>query len=197
MTSPEHAARPSKADEITQLLNRFSGSDPEAQSRLLLLVYDELHRIAQRYFSKERADHTLQPTALVNEAYMDLVSGPNRGWKNRSHFFAAAATSMRRILVDHARRHRSLKRGGNARKIDLDENLVRVHEQSEEILALDEALSRLAERDPRQSQIVELRYFAGFSGEEIAKLTGISRRTVEREWDLARKWLYLEISGRR
>ncbi len=194
MGSAPQPAPESRSNEITQLLNGFH-DDPEVQARLLPLVYDELHRIAQRHFGNERSDHTLQPTALVNEAYLQLVAGADRSWKNRSHFFAAAATSMRRVLVDHARRHRSAKRGGGVRKINLEDAVIQTGEQSDEILALDEALSKLAGLDPRQSQIVELRYFAGFGGEDIARLLGISRRTVEREWELARKWLYLEISG--
>ena len=145
--------------------------------------------------SRERAGHTLQTTALLDEAYLRLVDHTKRNWQNRTHFVAAAAQLMRRIMVDHARERRSLKRGGGALKVTLDEAALVTETRSEELLALDEALERLAMQDPRKSQIVELRYFGGLTVEETAEFLKQSQRTVEREWNMAKAWLYRALSG--
>jgi RNA polymerase sigma factor (TIGR02999 family) len=155
----------------------------------------ELHRLAQHYMSRERAGHTLQTTAVLNEAYLRLVDDPTSTWQNRTHFVAVAAQLMRRIMVDHARERRSLKRGGGALKVSLDEAALVTEQRSEELLALDEALERLAVLDPRKSQIVELRYFGGLTVEETAAFLKLSDRTVKREWRTAKVWLYRALSG--
>jgi RNA polymerase sigma factor (TIGR02999 family) len=179
--------------EITLLLAKLRHGDRDAESKLMPLVYQELRRLARRYMRAERADHTLQPTALVHEAYLSLVGDRDRTWQNRAHFFAMAAQQMRRILVDHARARRAGKRGGDRAKVELDEGAAYSPEKSEEMLALDQALDRLARRDPRQAQAVELRFFGGLSEDEVAEVQGISTRTVKRDWTLARAWLYKEI----
>jgi RNA polymerase sigma-70 factor (ECF subfamily) len=180
--------------EVTQLLKDWSGGDEGALGKLIPLVQPELHRIAQRYMSRERAGHTLQTTALLNEAYLQLVDDPTRDWQNRTHFVAAAAQLMRRVIVDYARERRSLKRGGGALKVPLDEAALVTERRSEELLALDEALEKLAVQDPRQSQIVELRYFGGLTVEETAAFLKLSQRTVKREWRMAKAWLYRALS---
>jgi hypothetical protein len=180
--------------EITKLLTETRLGNPGAESRLAELVYGELHRLAKRKMSGERQDHTLQPTALVNEAFLRLIRAEDMEWTDRNHFFSVAATLMRRILIDHARQFRALKRGGGA-KIDLDEAMAITHEHSDELLALDGALTELTALDPRQSRIVELRFFAGLSEEEIAALLDLSSRTVRREWRTARAWLHTRIAG--
>jgi RNA polymerase sigma-70 factor (ECF subfamily) len=181
--------------EVTQLLGAWRGGDEGALEKLIPLVQPELHRLAHYYMSRERAGHTLQTTALLDEAYLRLVDDPGRTWQNRTHFVATAAQLMRRIMVDHARERHSLKRGGGARKVTLDEAALVTETRSEELLALDEALERLAEQDPRKSQIVELRYFGGLTVEETAKFLEMSLRTVEREWNMAKAWLYRALSG--
>jgi len=182
--------------EVTQLLGEWSGGDEDALAKLFPLVQPELHRLAHHYMSRERADHTLQTTAILNEAYLRLVdNNPKPPWQNRTHFVAAAAQLMRRIMVDHARERRSLKRGGGAVKVTLDETAFVTESRSEELLALDDALERLAVQDPRKSQIVELRYFGGLTVEETAEFLKLSRRTVEREWTMAKAWLYRALSG--
>jgi RNA polymerase sigma-70 factor (ECF subfamily) len=158
------------------------------------LVYNELRRVARRYLRSERPDHTLQPTALVHEAYIRLLGQREIMWQNRAHFFGVAAQLMRRILVDHARAHQAEKRGGHKQKVPLDEALEYTADKSAELVALDEALDRLAARDPRQARVVELRFFAGLTEQETAELLGISVRTVKRDWDVARAWLYKEIN---
>ena len=178
---------------ITQLLVELRTGNKDAESQLVPLVYEELHRLAQSYMRRERSDHTLQPTALVNEAYVRLV-GQDKDWQNRSHFFAVGAQVMRRVLVDYARSHRSGKRGGDLQKINVDDLPLGSEHYSKELLALDDALSRLAEWDPRQSRIVELRFFGGLTEEEIGAVVGVSERTVKREWRLARAWLHKTIS---
>ena len=182
-------------EEVTQLLKDWSGGDEGALGKLIPLVQPELHRLAHHYMSRERAGHTLQTTALLNEAYLQLVDDPKRNWQNRTHFMAAAAQLMRRIIVDYARERRSLKRGGGALKVSLDEAALVTEKQSEELLALDEALERLGVQDPRKSQIVELRYFGGLTVEETAEFLKLSQRTVEREWNMAKAWLYRALSG--
>ena len=158
------------------------------------LVYDELHRLARRYMSRERKGHTLQTTALINEAYVRLVDQKNVNWANRSHFFAISAQIMRRILIDHARRHAYAKRGGGAQQVSLEEVAAIVPGQGRELMRLDEALKSLAERDPRRSQVVELRYFGGLNNEEIAGVLHVSENTVMRDWNMARAWLYQQLS---
>jgi RNA polymerase sigma factor (TIGR02999 family) len=182
--------------EVTQLLGDWSGGDEGALEKLIPLVQPELHRLAHHYMSRERAGHTLQTTAILNEAYLRLVDNTKPLWQGRTHFVAAAAQLMRRIMVDHARERNSLKRGGGgALKVTLDEAALMTETRSEELLALDEALERLAVQDPRKSQIVELRYFGGLTVEETAEFLKLSRRTVEREWNMAKAWLYRALSG--
>jgi len=181
--------------EITQLLAEWREGSQSALDELYPLVYDELHRLARRYMSRERKGHTLQTTALINEAYVRLVDQKNVHWANRSHFFAISAQIMRRILIDHARRHAYAKRGGGARQVSLEEAATVVPNKSEELLRLDEALKSLAEMDPRRSQVVELRYFGGLNNEEIAGVLHISENTVTRDWNMARAWLYQQLTG--
>ena len=184
---------PDKAPaQVTDLLVAWSQGDKQAYDRLVPLVYDELHRLAHRYMSGERPGHTLQTTALVDEAYLRLVNQKVH-WQNRSHFFAIAAEVMRRILVDYARKRRYAKRGGNAQKVELDEAMLMARERSSELIALDEALTRLAEFDERKSRVVELRFFGGLSVEETADVLNISVNTVKRDWSTARAWLYKEV----
>jgi len=181
--------------EITELLAEWRDGKQSALDELYPLVYDELHRLARRYMSRERKGHTLQTTALIHEAYVRLVDQKNVQWANRSHFFAISAQIMRRILIDHARRHAYAKRGGGARQVSLEEAAIVVPDHSEELLRLDEALKSLAEMDPRRSQVVELRYFGGLNNEEIAGVLHISENTVTRDWNMARAWLYQQLTG--
>jgi RNA polymerase sigma factor (TIGR02999 family) len=180
---------------FTQLLGDWSGGDEGALAKLIPLVQPELHRLAHHYMNREGAGHTLQTTVLLDEAYLRLVENNERNWQNRTHFVAAAAQLMRRIMVDHARERHALKRGGGARKVTLDEAAPVADARSEELLALDEALARLALQDARKGQIVELRYFGGLTVEETAEFLKLSRRTVEREWAMAKAWLYRALSG--
>jgi RNA polymerase sigma factor (TIGR02999 family) len=179
---------------VTQLLGDWSRGDTDALERLIPLVEPELHRLAHHYMSRERAGHTLQTTALINEAYLRLVDNSKPTWQNRNHFVAAAAQLMRRIMVDHARERLSLKRGGGAVRVTLDETAWVTDARSEELLALDEALANLAALDSRKSQVVELRYFGGLTAEETAGFLNLSLRTVEREWNMAKAWLYRALS---
>lgn len=181
--------------QITQLLAEWSGGNQSALDQLYPLVYAELHRLARRYMSRERKDHTLQTTALINEAYVRFVDQRNVHWANRSHFFAISAQIMRRILIDHARRNAYAKRGGGARQVSLEETALVVQDNSSEFIRLDEALKSLAELDPRRSQVVELRYFGGLNNEEIATVLKISENTVIRDWNMARAWLYRQLTG--
>jgi RNA polymerase sigma-70 factor, ECF subfamily len=183
-----------KQHEITQLLAEWSDGNQSALDELYPLVYDELHRLARRYMSREREGHTLQTTALINEAYVRLVDQRNVHWANRSHFFAISAQIMRRILIDHARRHAYAKRGGGAQQVSLDEAAIVTRTAGAELLRLDEALKSLAEMDPRRSQVVELRYFGGPNNEEIAGVLNISENTVTRDWNMARAWLHQQLS---
>jgi RNA polymerase sigma-70 factor, ECF subfamily len=180
---------------VTELLVNWSNGDQEALNKLIPLVYDELHKLARRYLRRERPDHTLQTTALVHEAYLKLVDQREANWENRVQFFAVAAQLMRRLLVDYARRHRASKRGGDLFKLSLDEALVSSEEKDAELLALDEALDRLAAVDPQQSRVVELRVFSGLSLEETAQALNISPRTVRREWSMAKAWLHQQIKN--
>jgi RNA polymerase sigma-70 factor (ECF subfamily) len=186
---------PPTQQQVTQLLTDWSGGNEGALEKLIPLIQPELHRLAHHFMSRERLGHTLQTTELLNEAYLRLVDDPKRNWQNRTHFIAAAAQLMRRIMVDHARERRSLKRGGDAMKVSLDEAALVSEQRGEELLALDEALEKLATQDPRKSQIVELRYFGGLTTDEIAAFLEISDRTVRREWRMARAWLYGALSG--
>jgi RNA polymerase sigma-70 factor, ECF subfamily len=186
---------PRQEHEITQLLAAWREGNQAALDELYPLVYDELHRLARRYMSRERKGHTLQTTALINEAYVRLVDQRNVQWANRSHFFAISAQIMRRILIDHARRHAYAKRGGGARQVSLDETATMAQGDFSEFLRLDEALKSLAELDPRRSQVVELRYFGGLNNEEIAGVLKISENTVIRDWNMARAWLHRQLAG--
>lgn len=183
------------ASEITQLLLAWSAGDHTALEKLTPLVYQELHRIARRHMKSERPGHTLQTTALVNEAYMRLVDVKIVDWKDRAHFFAVSAKLMREILVDYARVRRSAKRGGGAHVISLDEAMVVSQERSRDLVELNDALHALAALDPGQSQIVELRFFGGLTVKETSAVLKIPLRKVEREWESARAWLYHELSG--
>ena len=178
--------------EITRLLADLRQGDKDAESRLVPLIYGELRHIAQQYMRRERPDHTLQPTALVNEVYLKLI-GQQINWQNRAHFFAVAAKLMRRILVDYARAHRAVKRGGEAHKVDIEDIPSLAGPHPEKMLALDQALSRLEEWDATQCRIVELRFFGGLTEEETAEVLELSPRTIKREWSLAKAWLYGEI----
>jgi RNA polymerase sigma factor (TIGR02999 family) len=186
---------PRQEHEITQLLAEWRDGNQQALDELYPLVYDELHRLARRYMSRERKGHTLQTTALINEAYVRLVDQRNVHWANRSHFFAISAQIMRRILIDHARRHAYAKRGGGARQVSLDETATVLSDNLSEFLRLDEALKSLAEFDPRRSQVVELKYFGGLNNDEIAGVLKISKNTVIRDWNMARAWLHSQLSG--
>ena len=187
---------PLPSQQVTQLLVDWSGGDSGALEKLIPLVQPELHRLAHYYMGREAIGHTLQTTALLNEAYLQLVDDPKRSWQNRTHFVAAAAQLMRRIMVNHARERRALKRGGGALKVSLDDAALVTERRSEELLALDEALEKLAALDPLKSQIVELRYFGGLTVEETATFLKMSHRSVEREWTMAKAWLYRALSGR-
>ena len=178
--------------EVTLLLRAMKGGDASAAEKLLPLVYTELHRLARHYMRRERADHTLQPTALINEAYLRLARD-NIDWQSRQHFVGVAAHVMRRVLVDHARAHNAEMRGGELQRVELDEGLAVSRERSDEVLALHDALNRLEELNPRQARVVELRYFAGLSVEEVAAITDMSARSVKRDWAIARLWLFQEI----
>jgi RNA polymerase sigma factor (TIGR02999 family) len=179
---------------VTQLLGEWSNGDEAALGKLFPLVHPELHRLAHHYMSRERVGHTLQTTAVLNEAYLRLIDDTKPVWQGRTHFIAAAAQLMRHIMVDHARKNQSLKRGGGALKVTLDEGALVTETRSQELLALDEALERLAAQDPRKAHIVELRYFGGLSVAETAEFLKLSQRTVEREWTAAKAWLYRELS---
>ena len=180
--------------DITQLLVDWSKGDRAALDKLLPVVEHELRRLAHHYMSRERAGHTLQTTALVNEAFVRLVHRKNVEWQNRAHFFGIAAQLMRTILVDHARSHACAKRGGAAGKLELDEALVVSQQKAAEVIALDEALQQLALLDPQQSRIVELRFFGGLTVEEAAEVLHISPATIKREWSSAKAWLYRELT---
>ena len=180
--------------DVTELLLAVQAGSPDALHHLMPLVYEELKSLAAGYLRAERADHTLQTTGLVHEAYLKLVDQRRTTWQNRSHFFGIAAQAMRRILVDHARRRRARKRDAG-RPITLEDNLAGVSPDTEEVLAVDEALRRLAALDPRQARIVELRYFAGLSIEQAAEALEISPATVKRDWVSAKAWLQRELAG--
>ncbi len=179
--------------QVSHLLLAWSEGEEGAYEQLIPLVYEELHRLARRYMRKERSGHTLQTSALVNEAYLRLIGAGDVRWQNRAHFFAVSARMMRRILVDFARAKHDLKRGGCNLQTTLDEQLAVSSEPSADLLALDEALKRLFELHPRQAEIVEMRYFGGLTEDEVAEVLKVSLRTVQQDWRLARLWLYREL----
>lgn len=175
--------------EVTQLLKAMSGGDPAAAEHLLPLVYNELHRLAQAYMRRERPDHTLQATALINEAYLRLV-GEDVDWNGRGHFVGLASHVMRQVLVDYARAHAAQRRAGGMQRVEMEDHLAIAPERLDEVVWLDDALQRLAAENARQAQVVEMRYFGGLSVEEIAGILDVSPRSVKRDWSLARIWLY-------
>jgi RNA polymerase sigma factor (TIGR02999 family) len=182
------------SQEITLLLSQMSDGDVNAPEKLLPLVYDDLRRLAHVYLSKERSDHTLQATALVHEAYLRMVDWRNATWQNRAHFFSVAATVMRRVLVDHARRKRAEKRDGFGQKLSLDEAVSFAKEREVDLVALDDALSDLERIDPRQAKVVELRFFGGLTIEETAEVLRVSPATVKNEWTFAKAWLRTRLA---
>lgn len=181
--------------QITQLLKQAGAGNRDAESVLVPLVYQELRRRARKYLRFERPDHTLQPTALVHEAYLKLKNQGRVSWQNRDHFYKVAARVMRRILIDHAREVKASKRGGSHYKVPIEPDIALAEENNRDVLAIDEALKRLECENPRHAQVVELRFFGGFTEEEIASILGLSVRTVKRDWRVARAWLYAELHG--
>ncbi len=182
--------------DVTDLLANLKNGKPETSSKLMELVYDELRRLALHYMSQQRPDHTLQPTALIHEAYLRLVGQEEVKWQNRAHFLGVAAQMMRRVLVDYARAHQTGKRRGREMEVTLEEELECFSpERSRELVALDEALTRLAELSPRQTQIVELRFFGGLTVEETAEVLGVAPKTVKRDWSAAKAWLHREVGN--
>ena len=181
--------------DVTRILNAIERGEAKATDELLPLVYEELRLLAAQKLSHEPPGQTLQATALVHEAYLRLVGDEPQGWANRGHFFAAAAEAMRRILVERARRRQSAKRGGSLQRVALDEAILPVDDPKEDILALNEALDRLAAEDDKLAEVVKLRYFAGLTLNQIAELMGVTRRTLDRHWALGRAWLYQEMTG--
>ena len=186
----------SSTEEITGLLNKVADGDEQAAALLIPLVYKELRRLAVHRLRSERPNHTLQPTALVNEAYLKLAGQRDAKWQNRAQFFAVASQAMRRVLVDYARTQKRAKRGGPLQRVTLEDACVVSPQISAELLAVNESLERLEQIDPRQARIVELRYFSGLSTEEAAEALGISARTVIREWNVAKAWLYGDLKER-
>jgi len=180
--------------EITGLLQAWSGGDTDALERIVVLVYPELRKIAKRCLASERTGHTLQATALVNEAYLRLIDIQRMQWHDRAHFFAVGARLMRRILVDYARSRGFAKRGGGARRVDLNEALIVSSEMDPALVRMDDALTQLAAFDPRKAKIVEMRYFGGLNADDIASVLGVSPQTVNRDWSLAKAWLAREMS---
>jgi len=185
----------SSSQEVTQLLNAWSDGDQAARDKLMPLVYEELHRLAHQYMRRESPGHTLQTSALVNEAFVKLVDQRNVRWQNRAHFFGIAAQLMRRILVDHARGRHTAKRGGGVQAISFDDGLYVSDERSAEVVAVHEALEQLSKFDSRKGQIVELRFFGGLSIDETAEVLAVSPGTVMRDWTLAKAWLHREMSS--
>ncbi len=189
------AETPPPAGEVTRLLQAWKQGDRDALESLIPLVYGDLHRMAERHLRRERPGHTLQPTAIVHEAYLRLVGPEGEDWQNRAHFFAAAARSMRRILVDHARAREAKKRGGGGKRLLLD-TTVMVEPRAVDLIAVDDALEKLAALDPEQGRVVELRFFAGLTEDETADALGISTATVRRKWLSAKAYLHRELAGR-
>jgi RNA polymerase sigma factor (TIGR02999 family) len=181
--------------EVTSLLQALRHGDRAAEEKLIPLVYSELHRLARSYMRRERPNHTLQPTALINEAYMGLANAPI-DWQSRAHFIGVAANAMRRILVDHARAHMAAARGGEFHQVEWTESLGLPAERSRELIALDDALQQLEKLNPRQARIIELHYIGGLSFEEVGAVMDLSTRTAKRDWALARLWLFKQINGK-
>jgi RNA polymerase sigma-70 factor, ECF subfamily len=186
----------SESQEVTMLLSALTNGEEGAASKLIPVVYDELRRLAGSYMRRERVDHTLQATALVNEAYLKLIEQRAVNWQSRAHFFGVAAQLMRRILIDYARGHTREKRGGEQKKVSLDEVILFSEQQADELLAVDDSLNLLEKMDPRQARVVELRFFAGLSVEEAAEALGVSPKTVKRDWSVAKAWLYADLKER-
>jgi RNA polymerase sigma factor (TIGR02999 family) len=189
MSEPQHGSM------VTELLAKARSGDPSALENVFPLIYDELRRIARQQLRNEPDGHTLSPTALVHEAYMRLIDYSRMEWTGRAHFMSVAATAMRRILVDHARGHRSLKRGGALRRVSLDAVELADEERAELLVAVDEALVRLKELDPRQAKVVECRFFGGMTEEETAEALGIGLRTAKRDWAKAKGWLHKQLAA--
>jgi RNA polymerase sigma factor (TIGR02999 family) len=181
------------SSEVTELLDRWSGGDPQALDELVPLIFDDVRELARRHLAREAPGHTLQPTALVNEAWLRLVGGVEQGWKSRAHFFGAASRAIRRVLVDHARARRRAKRGGDALKVTLSTQLAGDEVLALDFVALDDALERLGEEYPEERETVELRFFGGLSSPEIAEVMAVSSRTVARRWTFARAWLFRQL----
>jgi RNA polymerase sigma factor (TIGR02999 family) len=196
MVEPAASREKSPEHSITRLLDQLRLGDRAAESLLVPQIYDELRKVAANHLRHERQGHTLQATALVNEAYMRLVDNAGVAWQSRAHFFAIASRVMHRILIDHARAKKAGKRGGDQQQITLEEPLASTTSRSIDVLALHELLERLEQLDPRQSQIVELHFFGGLSFEEIGLVVGVSDRTAKREWSMARAWLHSQLSPR-
>jgi RNA polymerase sigma factor (TIGR02999 family) len=188
------AVRSEPSADVTQILKDWSGGDSAAPEKLMPLVYEELRRLARNYLARERADHTLQATALVHEAYLRLVDENSVSWENRAHFYGIAARLMRRILVDHARAHNAAKRGGLEQKLSLDEARELPTENAVELIALDGALENLAQTYPRKSEVVELKFFGGLDTKEISEVLRVSEKTVLRDWNFAKLWLCRELN---
>lgn len=186
----------SSSREVTQLLARLSAGDQSASAKLIALVYPELRSMARRCMRNERPGHTLQATGLVHEAYLRLIGLDRIQWQNRAHFFGIAARVMRQVLLDYAREHHARKRGGGAARVDLDDNLLIAEDHLDDVMAMDESLDRLAEVDPDQARLIELRFFAGMTVDEIAEVMAISTATVKREWSHAKAWLRRDMSQR-
>ena len=185
----------SRSSRVTQLLEKSEPGDRHVEEQLFADVYTELRALAARYLHRERKNHTLQPTALVHEAYLKLIGQTHVDWQGRTHFLAIAARAMRQILVDHARRHTAPKRGGNRHRIALDDNLLIKSDRNVDLLAVEDALTKLTKLDPRQAKMLELRFFGGLNIADVAKVMGTSKRSVEREWTMVRAWLRREFSG--
>ena len=185
----------SSRGEVTNLLAAWGNGDQNALNELMPLVYNELHRMARRAWTRQQEGNTLQPTALINEAFLKLAGAENASFQNRCHFLAVACTAMRQILVNHAKTRQTEKRGSGGRALSVDDVQLAVHEEAAEVVALHEALTRLHGLDPRKSQVVEMRYFGGLSIEETAEALGVSVITVNRDWRLARTWLIREMNG--
>jgi RNA polymerase sigma-70 factor, ECF subfamily len=186
----------SENHDVTVLLSALTRGDEAAASKLVPVVYDELRRLAQAYLRRERIDHTLQPTALVHEAYLKLIDQRSVNWQSRAHFFGVSAQLMRRILIDHARGHSRFKRGGEQKKVSLDDVVVYAEREADELIAVDDSLNLLARIDPRQARVVELRFFGGLSVEEAADVLGVSPKTIKREWSVAKAWLSADLKER-
>lgn len=182
--------------EITELLNGWSKGDDLALERLMPLVYEELRRMAQHYMRNQKIGNTLQPTALIHEAYVKLAGQQKQNWKDRAHFFGVAAQAMRHILVDYVRSRNSQKRGGDVQKVEFDESLIVSNERAAGLVELDEALTKLAGLDWRKSRVVELKYFGGLSNKEMAEVLNVTSKTITRDWQFARSWLLRELSNR-